>query len=303
VLIEFAGGQGLWIAERVGPDEVKFLYPGYILDLPSNWKESEDYLASPNFESFAVEQGWYDPGAGVPFNVNTVYGEGEGKGEGVQFWEDMVRSAAPVSLEEMMGFVRDPRISLDSTGYGEVAQLRAGLESELAVLWAAPTNSSISPFVPYYIGIESIPPEFSYHRYLSSGEAARFQDPAFQVQEGTDFAFREFKRLMYLACERPDEYYPMVRTALEGFERGLRDDQAYVEATARALLESGNRDLATRFLTDYSTERSMEALRMGQSLADGIEAHMRAVHGLRTPEEEVDREQPWCEEPLQQNRR
>lgn len=303
VLIQFAGGQGLWIAERVGPDEVRFSYPGYILDLPADWRDSGDYLASPNFENFAVEQGWFDPGAGVPFDVNAVYGEGGGKGDGVQFWEDMVRSAAPVSLEEMMGFVRDPRISLDSTGYGEVAPLRADRRGELGVLWAAPTNSSISPFVPYYIGIESIPPEFAYHRYLSSGEAARFQDPAFQVQEGTDFAFREFKRLMYLACERPDEYYPMVREALEGFERGLRDDQAYVEATARALLGSGNGDLATRFLTDYSTERSLEALRMGQALADGIEAHLRAVHGLRPPTEAVDRGQPWCEEPLQQGRR
>jgi len=303
VLLEFAGGQGLWIAQRLGADDVKFLYPGYILDLPADWEESGDYLASPNFVSFAVEQGWYDPDAGVPFNVNTVYGEGEGKAESVEFWEDMVRSMAPISLEEMMSFVRDPRISLDSTGYGEVAQLRAGLESELAVLWAAPTNSSISPFVPYYIGIESIPPEFSYHRYLSEGEASRFQDTAFQVQEGTDFAFREFKRLMYLACERPDEYYPMVRAALEGFESRLRDDQTYIESTARALMKSGNRDLAVRFLTDYSMERSMEALRMGQALADGIEAHMRVVYGLRPPEEEVDRGKPWCEEPLVQSRR
>jgi hypothetical protein len=302
VLIEFAGGQGLWIAERVGPDEVKFLYPGYIEELPDNWRESEDYLASENFIDVAVEQGWYDPAAGEPFNVVEIYGEGSVREE-VGAWEDMVRAAAPVTLEEMMSFVRDPRLSLDTTGYGEVAQLREGLESELAVLWAAPTNASISPFIPYYIGIESLPPEFSYHRYLSEGEASGFQDAAMQVQEGTDFAFREFKRLMYLACERPEDYYPMVRSALEGFERGLRDDQTYVEATARALMEGGHRDLATRFLTDYSTERSMEALRMGQALGDAVEAHMRVVHGLRGPDTPVDRTRVWCEEPLQSNRR
>ena len=34
VLIEFAGGKGLWIAERLGPDEVRMSYPGYIREIP-----------------------------------------------------------------------------------------------------------------------------------------------------------------------------------------------------------------------------------------------------------------------------
>jgi len=31
VLIDFAGGKGLWIAERLGPNDIRMSYPGYIL--------------------------------------------------------------------------------------------------------------------------------------------------------------------------------------------------------------------------------------------------------------------------------
>ncbi len=304
VLIEFAGGVGLWIAERLGPNDVKFLCPGYILELPVDWQESGDYLASPNFMDFAVEQGWYDAEAGEPFNVNAIYGNGRGRSDEVVYVEEAVANAAPISLEEMKAFIRDPRISLDTTGYGQVAHLRADLEPELSVLWAAATNSSIAPFVPYYIGTESLPLEYGYHRYLSAGEAAGFQSAQSQVQEGTRYAFREFKRLMYLACdENAAEYYPPVRAAFEGFEARMRADQPYVEATARALMGAGERDYAIRFLTAYSTERSMEGLRLGQALAVGIEAHARVVHGLRGPDEPTDRRRVWCEEPLAPGRR
>jgi dipeptidase len=32
VLIDFAGGKGLWIAERLGPNDIRMSYPGYILE-------------------------------------------------------------------------------------------------------------------------------------------------------------------------------------------------------------------------------------------------------------------------------
>ena len=45
VLIDFAGGQRLWIAERVGPDEVRMSYPGYIEDSPARFPASSGALA------------------------------------------------------------------------------------------------------------------------------------------------------------------------------------------------------------------------------------------------------------------
>ncbi|MDH4105611.1 MAG: C69 family dipeptidase, partial [Gammaproteobacteria bacterium] len=77
VLIEFAGGKGLWIAERLGPDDVRISYPGYIREVPLDFHKSRDFMGSKNFISFAVEQGWYDPAAGKPFDVNEVYSVGK----------------------------------------------------------------------------------------------------------------------------------------------------------------------------------------------------------------------------------
>ena len=37
VLINYAGGKGLWIARRLGPDEIFMSYPGYVGEIPLDW--------------------------------------------------------------------------------------------------------------------------------------------------------------------------------------------------------------------------------------------------------------------------
>ena len=100
-----------------------------------------------------MEQGWFDPTAGKPFNVNKVYAAGQERSPRSAM-EQELRSAAPIDLRRMMDAVRDPRISKDSTGYGQVAQLRAGGRPEMNLLWVAPTGSVTAPFVPYRIGVQ-----------------------------------------------------------------------------------------------------------------------------------------------------
>ena len=156
VLIDYAGGKGLWIARRLGPDEVFMSYPGYVGEIPLDFKTNPNYLGSDNFIDFAVEQGWYDPASGEPFNVDTIYGTAY-----VRFprseMEEELRAAAPVTLREMLNAVRDPRISKDSTGYGQLAELRGDKRPELRTLWVAPTGSVTTPFIPWRIGVASVP--------------------------------------------------------------------------------------------------------------------------------------------------
>ena len=78
VLLEFAGGKGLWVAHRLGPNDIWMNWRGYhkmgyVQTLPTDLGKNPDYLASKNFVSFAVEQGWYKPEEGKPFNVIDVY--------------------------------------------------------------------------------------------------------------------------------------------------------------------------------------------------------------------------------------
>lgn len=289
VVINFAGGQGLWIAERLGPDEVRMSYPGYILDIPLDFQDRPGYMGSDNFISFAVEQGWYDPESGEPFNVNAIYGNGEGRSETVKIMEKRLADKSAdggVSLRDMMAAVRDPLVSSDTNGYGQVAHIRQDLpHPALKVLWVAPTGSITAPFVPYWIGGSDVLPEFGKHRYLTKGEATRFVTPDFAVQEASEFAGRTFKRLMYYTCDAPERFLPEVTEALGAFEGVSIAGQADVEARALALFEAGEPSMAAAVLDAYSSERAEDALDLGHALLGSIEARHRLLVGYRAPQD------------------
>jgi len=288
VVINFAGGQGLWIAERLGPDDVRMSFPGYILEIPLDFQSDPNYMGSPNFISFAVEQGWYDPESRNPFNVNEIYGEGGGRSPVVQIIEERLYKIARergATLRDMMNTVRDPLYSSDTDGYGQVAHIRRQLpHPELKMLWVAPTGSITSPFVPYWIGGTRVLPEFAKHRYLSDNEASRFVTRDFSVQEASQFAGRLFKRLMYYTCDAPEKFLPEVTEALTAFEDVSIADRDSIEARAQVLFTAGHPDLARAVLDDYSTERARLALELGEALLASIELRHRLLVGDRTPE-------------------
>ncbi|MHA7814896.1 MAG: C69 family dipeptidase [Pseudohaliea sp.] len=283
VVLNFAGGQGLWIAERLGPDEVRMSYPGYIHEVPLDFRERDDWMGSENFISFAVEQGWWDPDSGEPFDANAVYGNGEGRSEGVRIIEARLREfarAGGVTLRQMLDTVRDPLISSDAAGYGQVAHLRQqDPHPELKMLWVAPTGSVTAPFVPYWIAGTEVLPEFGKHRYLTKGQASTFVRPGFAVQEASRFAGRLFKRLMYYTCDAPARFLPEVTEALTAFEDRSIAAAPAIEARALALYEAGEPGLARAVIDDYSSSRARAALALGDALLGSIEARHRLLLG------------------------
>jgi len=286
VLINFAGGKGLWIAERLGPDDIRMSYPGYIHDIPLDFSSNPDFMGSPNFISFAIEQGWYDPEQDASFNVTRIYGVDEERYPRSAM-EAELRQSAPIDLKAIMRAVRDPRISKDSTGYGQVAALKAASRPELNLLWIAPTGSVTAPFIPYRMGVQSITPQFGKHRYLTKGEATGFITEDWQIQEATEFAGRTFKRLMYFTCDHPEKFLPEVTEALTAFEDHLITEQAQVVDTAETLFAAGKTALALDYLTEYSAARGIEALALGNALLDSIEARTRVLYGYRAPKGDI----------------
>ena len=283
VFLNFAGGQGLWVAERLGPDEIRVSYPGDIGDLPADFRKNANYMASENFVDFAVQQGWFDPTSGQAFNVTAVYGTDYVRYPRDEL-EQELRQAAPISLRDMLNVVRDSRMSKDSTGYGQVAHLRPGIRPENRTLWVAATGSVTTPFVPYRIGVQHILPEFGKHRYLTKGEATRFVSKDWQIQEATEFAGRTFKRLMYFTCDHHEKFLPEVTEALTAFEDRLIEEQAFVEDTANTLFAGGREDLALDYITEYTGNAAKSALELGNALLGSIEARTRVIYGLRTPQ-------------------
>jgi dipeptidase len=285
VLIEFAGGKGLWAAQRLGPDDIRVSRPGYIGEIPLDYQKHPGFRGSPNLISFAVEKGWYDPKSGARFNVNKVYGDGQMRHEAVVMMEERLRKlGGKIRIEEVIAAVRSTEVTRDSAGYGQVAHLRKMQRAELGVLWVAATTSVTAPFVPFRLGVTDVPPEFKRHRYLSAGEAERYMDKAWQGVESTQYAFQVFKRLFYLTSEHQDKFLPEVTASLTSFEAGLIAAQPAVERTALKLYEAGEPELASTYLTYYSNTEAMNGLRLAEALSSSIEARTKLQFGIRQPQ-------------------
>ncbi|WP_129670090.1 C69 family dipeptidase [Phytoactinopolyspora endophytica] len=295
VFINYAGGQGLWAAERLGSDEVRVSYPGYIQDFPVDFTVEPDYLGADHLVDFAIEQGWWDPMAGKPFNLQDVYGRsfpgagGDWDMSDFVAWmlpgerEQELRALSPVSLDDMLALVRDPRWSNDLAGYGQVAHLRPDVHPELQTLWLAVTSAVTTPYVPIPIGTEDVPAEFKQHRYMTKGAHSHPLHPDYAALEATRYATRTFKRLMYHTSENPQVFYRRVTSELEDFERALLDERAEVERRAAELFQAGGSDRARVFLTNHVAERLLESLELGERLVDEVEKETRRRFGIRMP--------------------
>lgn len=297
VVIEFSGGQGLWAAERLGPQSIRASRPGYIGVVPVDQSEHPDFLYSPNLVSFAQAQGWYAAGTGTPFDVNLIYGDGKGPWAGVQWIESEMRQRASrpqkIAIEDMFWAVRTEKLTGDTAGYGQVVPLLGQVAPELRVLWHTQTGAVAAPFVPVYLGMQQVPEEFRQHRYLTDGEASRFLDLRHarngrpdtvslipQGIESTRSASAECKRLLNLLMQHSDQYLEPTKRLWEAAERRLLASQAEVVDTAATLIGAGKVDLACNFLTYYCNNELLRGLELVSTQARSLEAQTRLLHGF-----------------------
>lgn len=293
VVWELPGSQGLWAAERLGPDDVRVLYPGYIEDFPQDFQDDSDYMGSDNLVSYAEDKGWFDAQGEESFNVFDVYGrqDTQARTGGYKYMsqaelEKATRDMAPVSEQDMITRVRDHRISDDEAGYGQVVSLIQGRDPDMVRIWVSPTGSVAAPYIPWWLGVQKIPASFAQHRYLTKGAGSHFLNPDYAMQEASDFAGRRFKQVMYYMCEDPETFRPTVQRMLRGFEQKSFDDIRWVEESARTLIEQGKREQAQSLLTFYSSTRASDAMNLGDTLVDSLAAYSQLVTGERRPKGE-----------------
>ena len=303
VVIEFAGGQGLWAAQRVGPDEIRASRPGYIEAIS---KDDPNVLTSPNFFSFATEQGWYDAAAGEPFNANKIYGDGKGRWDGVRWIEaEMRRRAArpeKVSITDAMWAVRTQYLTGDTAGYGQVVPLEPRQHASLGVLWHTASGAVAAPFAPVFMGTQSVPPEFAQHRYLTYGESSRFLDSRHgdevrshvaQSVEASRSAVYAVKRLMYLLLAQHEDSLPEATAIFEAFESKLLSAIEDVIKSAEYLLNANEPDLAHTLLTYFSNTELHNGLRLVDTLTNHYEARARLQQTLPTDDKFKGPQQLW----------
>jgi hypothetical protein len=308
VVIECAGGRGLWAAERLGADSLRVSRPGYIGVIPVAQPEHPDFRYAPNLVSFALEQGWYR--AGEPFDFNRVYGDGKGPWAGAAWiTEEMQKRAArpeKIGLADVFWAVRTEKLTGDTAGYGQVVPLLQPRHDALRYLWHTQVGALAAPFVPVFMGMQSVPEEYRQHRYLTAGESARFMDRRHanngnpeslsrvpQGIESTRSASLVFKRLLYLLLQHPTQFLPEVTAVWEAREAQLAAALPGLWRSAEILLDAREPALATDLLDYFCRTELSRALEFGETLAASIEARTRLHFGFSDDREPLSLAQIW----------
>ena len=306
VVIEFSGAQKLWVAERLGPDSIRASRPGYIGVIPP--APNADFRFPEHFIPFAVAQGWHDPAQG-PFDVNAVYGDGKGRWDGVAWIEDEMRQRAArpqkIGLEDVIWSIASERLTGDTAGYGQVVPLHHPAHDALRVMWHAPVGPVTAPLVPVFMGMNEVPLEYGPHRYLTTGESARFldarhaergRDVVSRVPQGaevTQSAFALHKRLMHLAFQMQDPLLPEIFDHWRRLERELAADLPDVLRSAEILLDQGEERLARRLLSQQAASWLGQALNEAACLADAAEKRLRNHRALNMSPVPLKPRQIW----------
>lgn len=306
VVIEYAGGLGLWVAERLGPDSIRASRPGYIGRIPD--RPDDTFRFPPHFITTAIEQGWYDPKSG-PFDANVVYGDGNGPWAGARWIEGEMRARAArtgkIGLADMIWAISTERLTGDTAGYGQVVPLHDPAHGALRVMWHAPVGPVAAPLVPVFMGQTDIPAEYGLHRYLTAGESSRFHhnrhedlrpEQTSTVSQGgevTRSAFQAFKRLMHLAFLSGEEAVREVWTHWRLVEAGLASDLSGMLTAAGILIEAGQEKLAADMLTRFSSQNLMRALDDAAALAGAYEVRLRVAGKLSQSGKPIVPKQIW----------
>ena len=306
IVIEFSGGLGLWVAERLGPDCIRASRPGYIEDIPL--APTEDFRFPEHFVSTAIENGWYDPQDGV-FNVNAVYGDDKGRWKGVQWIEDEMRVRAArsekIGLEDVFWSIRTEKLTGDTAGYGQVVPLVTPTHDALRMIWHAPVGPVTAPFVPVFLGQREIPAEYGPHRYLTAGESSRFIDiqnrertskvtsAVPQAQEVTQSAFQIQKHLMHLVFLSGATALKDVTAHWRAMEARLERELCDLVSSAEILISAERLDLAQKLLTNFSSTNLLLALQDAETMSAAYRTRLRNSEALGTTDEPSAPKQLW----------
>ena len=284
VMIQFAGGKGLWAAERLGNNSIRASRPGYIEEIPINEKNNPNFLYSKNLIKFCRNKGWYSKG---PFNVNKILGDKKGKWKGVKWIENKMKKlskkSGKINLKDVMWAIRTPKLTGDTAGYGQVVPLIDPAHNNLRMLWHSPIGAVASPFSPVFIGQTKVPEEFMMHRYLTVGESHRFLDErkkenidtlslVNQRIESTVSAVYECKRLFYLILQNKKKFHSSIINAFENREKKL------IKKTIKIIRT--NKNLSKKKLNNFSLYELRQGLKLVQNLSKNIEKRIRNSQGF-----------------------
>jgi len=305
IMIQFAGGAGLWAAERLGSNSIRASRPGYIEEIPIKQKNNSNFLYSDNLIKFCKDKRWYSKGS---FNVNKILGDGKGRWKGVQWIEEKIKKLSykpkKISLKDVMWAIRTPKLTGDTAGYGQIVPLFNPSFNDLRMLWHSPIGAVASSFSPVFIGQNIIPEEFMKHRYLTVGESHRFSDErkknekdtishVSQGVESTVSAVYECKRLLYLILQNEKLFFPVTNKLFENREKNLIEKTIHILNVVKILLKKNEKNLSEKILNNFSVNELRDGLKLVQILSKHMDTYIKQTKGFNKNIKPKSFEQIW----------
>lgn len=199
-----------WVAQRVPDDEVMII-PNYYVIGEVDLADTANFAASADLISYATERGWYDPARDGRFNFRLAYGAPDrfeakyninrhrkaleyilGSVSGFDQYKtsfsykplrqldvmDMINILSAHSDEEIPSGTHPANICRETTVLSTVFQLRNWKNNKDVgcVMWMAPGHPCSEVFIPWYLGMDSVP--FGWSRLYSwkDAESRHFSD-------------------------------------------------------------------------------------------------------------------------------
>lgn len=283
--IEAAGGHH-WAAVRVPDDQYMVIANGYRIGTidPS---DSANVILSPGLTELLLENELWKKDQ--PLNFAAIFGGGRANRyydtrrvwRGISLLSPSIdphpdslhfpmfcKPDEKLTLQKLFSLLRDryegtpycPDITSDSLNervicidravHSDVIQLRGWMPAEAgAVLWAATGVAAVTPFVPFYSGIDSVP-----HEYTIAGKGP-----------SDSSAFWLFRGLADLVLPVYGYIGSYVTTELRKLENGFIEEQLSIEIAASFKNEANSNKLP-QYLTGKTFLFSQKALELRQRL-------------------------------------
>jgi dipeptidase len=143
-------------------------------------------------------------------------------------------------------------IAQNSCSYSHIIQCRSWLPDEIgAVAWFSFDNPSLSPRIPIFSGVLSLPESFSI-----CGQLRYTPDAAI-------WSFRESNRLAAINWKKGRT---LIEPAVREFEDKAFEEVPVVESKAAGLIKEGKSEEAKKYITDYTNNFALAAMKRWEQL-------------------------------------
>jgi dipeptidase len=291
-----------YAAQRVPDDEVAFIPNRYTIR-EVDMEDTENFIVSPDLITYAIDNGWYTPavtgdysdfdfakayqrtysttdirqrnalslllGREIPVDEELPFSVKLDRKLGIEDVKELLRYHYEGTDDDLSNdyevsphYMGNRPICASSTQESSVIQFREN--PEFTVYWRTSGHACTSPYIPFYLGMTSVPDGFGWIDPVE-GMANHFSPPAEDFVNDPERAWWAFINLQNLIEPQYGEVIDEVQKEVFRLEKQWASKQKGIEAAAYAQYKK-DPDKAREFLTKHTNQEAAKAVDLAKRL-------------------------------------